>query len=108
MVVKIVPPSNQMQLELEGDKGYMLMQEAHQWIKDNPDAWERYIDKAHELNARGRVASNYLKEYIRNELRVRIKTDLAPYLARIAKEKYPYLNLILRRSKADGYTKAVL
>lgn len=101
-------PSNQSQLELESEKGYILMCKARQWIADNPDGWKNYIRIAMSESHYGLLSPNYPIQILRHRHRISVRTDFAPYLARIAMELYPEVRFRLAKSRADGFCEVKL
>ena len=101
-------PSNQQALAFDDDPGALLMAEARAWVADNSDAWESWMDMARSDKARGRCSAKFYTEAVRRLHRVRIKNAYTPCFARIALERDPELPFSVNRSKADGFTEAVL
>jgi hypothetical protein len=114
-------PSNQSELGL-GQKGDLLMQQAREWVRDNPDHWERYKRLARYME-RGddRPSPNFIRELTRHgfelvpggiapfaRLRVSVRNSLAPCLARIAMEEDGGIKFRLARSSADGFAEVAL
>lgn len=106
------PPSNQMQLELDGftDKGKQLMEDARKFVAHNwVGAWVVYMRIAREQCAGGFKASpNFVLQSMRAECHVTVPNSYAPALARIAMEQDKSLHFNLGKSMVDGFTKAVL
>lgn len=99
------PRDRQMQLSGLGLDGERDVQEALEWIDDNPGAYDFMVRNARRLKAKGYVSANYLVNMVRNELHVSIKNGYAPALARIMEREFPDLQGAFRmhKSQADGY-----
>lgn len=103
------PASNQMQAQGLGADGDITMKQARAWIAENPDAWAFYKALAADESSNGNEASpNYVLQAMRHRKRVSVRNGFGPYFARIAMEEDPSIKLRIARSKADGFTEAVL
>ena len=101
-------PSNQNKLEIEDDSGFLLMQEARQWVKDNPKAWELYLMIAKAESMFGELSPNYAIQILRHRHKVSIRNGYAPVLARIAMEQDSMIRFRLAKSKVDGFCEVKL
>ena len=101
-------PSNQNQLEIENNDGFLLMQEVRQWIEDNPDGWELYLMIAKAESAFGEISPNYVIQILRHRHKVSVRNGYAPVLARIAMEQSHKVKFRLAKSKVDGFCEVKL
>lgn len=105
------PPSDQMQLELEGftDEGKRLYEGAWEWIKENPEAFSVYMKTARDKNREGQPASpNFCLQQMRDVKKKSVKNAFAAPFARIALELDGSLKFRLAKSKCDGFCKVKL
>ena len=101
-------PSNQNKLEIEDDEGFLLMQEARQWIEDNPKGWELYLMIAKAESTFGEISPNYVIQILRHRHKVSVRNGYAPVLARIAMEQDNNVRFRLAKSKVDGFCEVKL
>ena len=106
MEYRVQKPSNQNALPI--DKAYQLNVKARQWVEDHPTLWQSYLEIARKGSEYGKMSPNFPVVVLRHICGAKIKTDYAPYLARIAKEQEPDLLFDLRKSRADGFCKVKL
>lgn len=105
------PPSNQKALPsgLFPTEGGERMDEAREWVRSNPAAWEWMVREAMAESAGGGYTSiKRLAAGARYEFRVHVNDKLTSSLARIMLEEHPGIRLKVRRSMADAYTTATL
>lgn len=94
-------PSNQNALPI--DKAYELNVQAREWVENHPGYWETYMMIAKTESKFGTLSPNYPLALLRHRHKVKLKTDFAPYLARIATEQDPEIRFRMRKSRADGF-----
>ena len=99
-------PDNQSRLPLTAASTEMLA--AREWVKANPDAWEKYMLIAKSESYFGSLSPSYVVEILRHRHHVSIRSDWKPILARLAMEQDPEINFRLARSRFDGFCEAVL
>ena len=99
-------PSNQNALPI--DKAHLFNVKAREWVENNPLDWEKYMMIAKAESRFGELSPNYPIAILRHRHHVKVKTDYAPYLARIAYEQDQSLRFRLRKSRADGFCKVKL
>ena len=99
------PRSDQAQISGLGLEGEKDVQEAREWICENPQAFRFMVRQARRLHNKGYVSARYLVHMVRNELHVKVKNGLSPAFARIMEQDYPDLKGAFRthKSKSDGY-----
>lgn len=105
------PPSNQKALpnSLFPTEGGERMDEAREWVRENPAAWEWMVAQAAEECSQGGYTSiKRLAAGARFQFRVHVNDKLTSSLARIMLEEHPGIRLKVRRSMADAYTTATL
>ena len=121
--------SNQIQLPGLGQDGEKLMEDAREWVDEHPKAFARFMRLARRQMIKSsdhKASPNACKEQMRagmdvnfssggagvvtcDETRcVSIRNAFAPCLARIAMERDRTLDFRTAKSKADGYTTAIL
>ena len=99
-------PSNQLALNLEGDKGAQDVADARAWIAENPEVWGFMVDKAKGYAEHyGYVSMRALVNLARFEFFVSIRNALTPAMARIMEQEHPQLKGAFHKSKsnADGH-----
>lgn len=101
-------PSNQNKIALGDDEGFLLMQEARQWVEDNPKGWELYLMIAKAESLFGEISPNYVIQILRHRHKVSVRNNYAPVLARIAMEQDDMIRFRLAKSKVDGFCEVKL
>lgn len=95
------PPSKQGKLPITPE--WEFVQEVRQWVRDNPDTWDYYMQIVKAESAFGELSPAYPLQIIRHRKRISIRNAASPILARLAMEQDDTVRFRLARSKYDGY-----
>lgn len=105
-------PDNQMRMAFadEWDAGAKLMADARRWAALHYFEWLYFKQCARDATAaKGHARANFCIEAMREKFQCKVPNAYAPCFARIAMEQNPHdIRFKCGRSKADGFTTAVL